>query len=73
MFNISFFQKIEFPRAFAVSTDETGSILPNPFEWRRSFSQLVDFRNLRENAEIRSWLEPLARDGFYIYPATARV
>jgi hypothetical protein len=57
---------------FAVSPDETGSILSNSSRWRLSFSQPVDFRNLPENAEIRGWLEPLARDGYYIYPAQKR-
>jgi hypothetical protein len=67
--NMSFFyQKVGSPRRlFAISPDDTGSNLPNPSEWRLSFSQPVDFRNLPENAEIRNWLEPLARDGYHIF------
>jgi hypothetical protein len=72
MLDISFYQKIGFPRTFAVSLDRTGRIFPNPTEWKLSFSQPVDFRNLPENAEIRNWLQPLARDGCYIYPSTKR-
>lgn len=41
MYEISFFRKRNDPFAFAVTPDETGSVLPAPEEWRHWFSQTV--------------------------------
>lgn len=66
MIHMSFCCKVGTPRQIAVTPNP--SILPNPETWRVLFEQLVSFNNLPAEAEIRKWVEPLAADGYYLYP-----
>jgi hypothetical protein len=54
--------------AFAVTPDETGSVLPSPDQWQRWFSQPVHPELAVEGSDLRELEAGFRQQGYYIYP-----
>jgi hypothetical protein len=63
---ISFFKKKNDPFAFAVTPDETGSVLPSPGEWKHWFSQPT-YPGPRGESLAR-FEAGFRQEGYYIFP-----
>jgi hypothetical protein len=49
----------------AVSTDLTGSVLPDPDSWKPWFTQDVDPAGCTSKSDLLVWQAAFARDGYY--------
>ena len=68
MYEISFFKKKNDPFAFAVTPDETGSVLPSADEWRHWFTQPVHPEQTVEGCALAEFEAGFRQRGYYIYP-----
>jgi hypothetical protein len=68
MYQVSFFQSTSDPFFFAVTPDESGSILPSPDSWRHWFSQSVYPEYAMKGSELTKLEAGFQKDGYYIYP-----
>ncbi len=62
MYTAAFFEK---DQRIAVSTDLTGSVLPNPDSWMPWFTQEVDPAGCTAKSGLLIWQAAFARDGYY--------
>jgi len=68
MYQVSFFKNAADPFLFAVTPDETGSILPSTDRWQHWFSQSVYPEHAMKGSELTKLETSFKRHGYYIYP-----
>jgi hypothetical protein len=68
MYQVTFFKSASDPFLFAVTPDESGSVLPSPGSWRRCFSQMVHPQHATPESELNKLERGFKRDGYYLYP-----
>ena len=62
MYTVALFKK---DQKIAVSTDLTGSVLPDPDSWTPWFTQDVDPAGCTAKSGLLIWQAAFARDGYY--------
>jgi hypothetical protein len=68
MYQVSFFKNVSDPFFFAVTPDETGSVLPRPADWQHWFSQPVYPERALPESELVKLEAGFKKDGYFIYP-----
>jgi hypothetical protein len=66
MIMLNWFRRKDDRYAFAVTPDETGSVLPSPEEWQPWFSQPAHPEIA--GTDLATFLAGFRQSGYYIYP-----
>ena len=68
MYQVSYFKNVSEPLSFAVTPDESGSILPAPKSWRLWFSQPVHPEQAIAGSDLAQMEVGYKKDGYYLFP-----
>jgi hypothetical protein len=68
MYKISFFKKKNDPFFFAVTPDQTGSVLPSAGEWQHWFTQEAHPEQAVEGCALAKFEVGFRKDGYCVFP-----